>query len=297
MALLQAASRVPRPFDVLLIDDTSRLSRNRAESAKAYERFQYFGIRVVAVSQGIDTQSDQAEVLVAVHELVDSLYIKELAKKTHRGLEGRALQGLHTGGRCFGYDNINDGTGVRQQINRKEAQIVRRIFEMAAEGCSLKTIAKNLNRDRVPPARPRAGKRYATWCPTAIREMLRRELYIGRIVWNRSRFIKQPGTNKRVRRERPQSEWRIIEQPELQIIDQPLWDRVQTRLSWVAKAFAKSSRPGLQPRSTSSPHLLSGFLLCGSCGANLVIVTGRARVAIIAMAARKISIVTLAPTT
>src|SRR5690242_8617605 len=68
MALLQAASSVPRPFDVVLIDDTSRLSRNRAESAKAYERFQYLGIRVVAVSQGIDTQSDQAEVLVTVHE-------------------------------------------------------------------------------------------------------------------------------------------------------------------------------------------------------------------------------------
>jgi DNA invertase Pin-like site-specific DNA recombinase len=277
MSLLKVVACKPRPFDILLLDDTSRLTRNRAESAKAYERFQYFGIRVVAVSQGIDTQSDQAEVLVTVHELVDSLYIKELAKKTHRGLEGRALQGLHTGGRCFGYDNINDGTGVRQQINRKEAEIVRRIFEMAAEGCSLKTITKNLNRDRVAPARPRAGKRYATWCPTAIREMLRRELYIGRIVWNRSRFVKQPGTNKRVRRERPESEWRVIERSELRIVDQQLWDRVQARLAWVAKTFAKSKRPGLQERAMSSPHLLSGFLRCDSCGANLVIVTGRGK--------------------
>lgn len=36
------------------------------------------------------------------------------------------------------------------------------------------------------------------WCPTAIREMLRRDLYVGRVIWNRSRFTKVPGTNKRV---------------------------------------------------------------------------------------------------
>jgi DNA invertase Pin-like site-specific DNA recombinase len=268
---------VPRPFDVLLIDDTSRLSRSRAESAKTYDRLQFLGVRVVAVSQGIDTQSEQAEVLVAVHGLVDSLYIKELAKKTHRGLEGRALQGFCTGGRCFGYDNITDAGGVRQRVNSKEAEVVKRIFEMAADGCSLKTIAKTLNADGIAPARPRAGKQYATWCHTAIREMLRRELYIGRIVWNRSRFVKRPGTNKRVRRERPQTEWRVLEQPELRIIDQVLWERVQTRLRFTAETFGKWSRPGLQHRANTSSHLLTGFLKCGTCGANMVIVTGRGK--------------------
>jgi hypothetical protein len=110
----------------------------------------------VAVSQGIDTENEQAEVLVTVHELVDSLYIKELAKKTHRGLEGRALQGFHTGGRCYGYENIAEPEGVRLRINAQEARIVQRIFEMAADGCSLKTIARTLNRDGVLPPRPRA---------------------------------------------------------------------------------------------------------------------------------------------
>lgn len=277
IALNGAASSRPRPFDVLLIDDTSRLSRNRAESAKVYERFEYLGIRVVAVSQGIDTENEQAEVLVTVHELVDSLYIKELGKKTHRGLEGRALQGFHTGGRCYGYDNVPGPGVVRLRINDKEAVAVRRIFEMAANSCSLKTIARTLNREGVPPARPRAGKQYATWCPTAIRELLWRELYIGRIVWNRSRFVKQPGTNKRVRRERPPSEWHVLEEPELRIIEAELWERVQARLAWVAKAFGNGLRGGLQHRAASSPHLLTGFLKCGSCGANLVIVTGRGK--------------------
>lgn len=102
VALMQAAAKMPRPFDVILVDDTSRLTRNQGEMARLFERLNFLGVRIVAVSQGIDSENDQAEVLMTVHGLVDSLYIKELAKKTHRGLEGRALQGFHTGGRCYG---------------------------------------------------------------------------------------------------------------------------------------------------------------------------------------------------
>jgi hypothetical protein len=178
----------------------------------------FSGIRVVAVSQGIDTANEPSEVLTIVHGLVDSLYVKELAKKTHRGLEGKILHGFHSGGRCFGYSNVKAQDGVRLEINPVEATIVLRIFEMYATGLSLKGVAKALNAEQVPTSRPRAGKRYATWCPSGIREMLRRELYAGRIIWNQSHFVKVPGSNRRVRRERPQSEWRIIERPELRII-------------------------------------------------------------------------------
>jgi site-specific DNA recombinase len=124
---------------------------------------------------------------------------------------------------------------------------------------------------------PRAGKQYATWCPTAIRAMLRRELYAGRIFWNRSRFVKQPGTNKRLCRERPTSEWLVTEKPELRIIDAALWERVPARLSRLAEVYTKPAHPGLLHRSATSPYLMTGFLKCGSCGANLVIVTGRTK--------------------
>ncbi len=93
--------------------------------------------------------------------MVDSLYVKELAKKTHRGLEGLMLRGQHTGGRCFGYDSIpvSGTTGKQLIVNESEAVVVRRIFEMSAEGASLKTIAKALNRECVPSPRPRTGNR------------------------------------------------------------------------------------------------------------------------------------------
>ena len=125
---------------------------------------------MIAVAQGIDTRSEQADVLVTVHGLVDSLYVKELAKKTHRGLEGAFLRGLHAGGRCFGYRNVPvESGGVRLEIDHTEAAVVRRIFEMSASGMSLKAIATTLNTEKVCPPRPRATAKHATWAPTAIR--------------------------------------------------------------------------------------------------------------------------------
>jgi DNA invertase Pin-like site-specific DNA recombinase len=274
-ALLDQAFSGAPPFDIILVDDTSRLARDIADAMRLYQRLNFSDIRVVAVSQGIDTASEQADVLVTVHGLVDSLYVKELAKKTHRGLEGRVLHGFHARGRCFGYQNVKAHDGVRLEINHVEAPLVHRIFEMYAGGASLKGVAKALNAEQVSPPRPRAGKKYATWCPSGIREMLRRELYAGRIVWNQSRFVKVPGTNRRVRRERPQSEWRIVERPELRIIPIDLWEKVQERVKAVGEMFGNNGKAGLLARSATSPYLLTGFLKCGQCGANLAIVTGR----------------------
>jgi len=167
LELMGAATR--HAFDVVLVDDTSRLSRNQGETARIVDRLSFLGVRLVAVSQGIDTTQDQADVLLTVHGLVDSLYIKELAKKTHRGQEGKVLQGLHAGGRCFGYNNTITPGGVRLAINDAEAAIVKEIFTMAADGLSLRSIAKRLNARGIPPSRRRKDNRRPTWCPSAIR--------------------------------------------------------------------------------------------------------------------------------
>ena len=274
--LLDAALSPARPVDIILLDDSSRLARNTKDALTFFERLNFAGIRLIAVSQGIDSDNEQAHVLVTVHGMVDSLYVKELAKKTHRGLEGLMLRGQHTGGRCFGYDSVPvpGTTGKQLVINENEAMVVRRIFEMSADGQSLKTIAKTLNRECIPPPRPRAGKRYVTWCPTCIRAMLRRDLYVGKVVWNSSRFVKVPGTNKRVRRARPESEWRTVPHPELQIVSDDLWQRVKERQENLLASYRGAKHKGLQPRSATSPYLLSGILKCGVCGANLIIVTG-----------------------
>jgi site-specific DNA recombinase len=273
--LMAAAVSQPKPFDVILVDDSSRLSRITQDALTIFERLNFSGVRLIAVSQGIDSQDEQAHVLVTVHGMVDSLYVRELAKKTHRGLEGLVLKGRHAGGRVFGYNTIpaDDGRGKTLVVDEAQAAVVRRIFQMSAAGFSLKKIATTLNQERVQPPRARAGRPNATWCPTAIREMLYRELYVGRVIWNSSRFIKVPGTNKRVRRARPQSEWRITQREDLRIIAPELWDTVQNRLTQLKNSYAAHQKPGLLLRSATSKYLFSGLLKCGQCGGNLVIVT------------------------
>ena len=285
--LLDAALSPARPFDAILVDDTSRLSRSTQDALSIFARLNFAGVQLVAVSQGIDSAEDQAEVLVTVHGMVDSLYVRELAKKTHRGLESKMLRGLHAGGRCFGYSNERldpekPDAGVRLVVNEEEAEVVRRIFGLSGNGHSLRNIARTLNHEGVAAPRPRRSRPGGGWCPTAIREMLRNERYVGRIVWNKHRFVKAPGTNRRVAKARPREEWRITEAPDLRIVDDKTWEAVRQRQEWLARTFADTRAKadgrgkGLLARDASSKYLLSGLLRCAECGSRLTIISGRA---------------------
>ena len=81
---------------------------------------------------------------------------------------------------------------------------MRRVFREFAAGEDPRGIAKRLNTERVP------GPGGALWIDTAIRGHVKRskglvnnELYIGRLVWNRQRFLKDPSTGRRVARLNP----------------------------------------------------------------------------------------------
>ena len=168
--LLARAKEKPSAFDVILVDDTSRLSRKLSDALRIKERLDFAGIRVIFVSQGFDSSAPQSQTLLTVHGLVDGLYLDGLREKTFRGVEQLALQGLHTGGRVFGYRHIpiESSTrqdsygrpaieGVRLAIDPNQAPTVRRIFERYAGGHSMKRIAIDLNRDGVLSPQPRDG--------------------------------------------------------------------------------------------------------------------------------------------
>src|SRR5215469_198549 len=225
---------------------------------------------------------------MATHGIVDSLYIKELAKKTHRGMEGVAIRGFHTGGRCFGYVNkpIEDPTGTDHygrpkiigthlEIEPEQAKTVLRIFREYASGLSLRAIAKGLNTDGVTSPMPYRGQRHPSWSPACLSVMLRNERYRGLVVWNRSRKIRDPKTGKRIHRERLRSDWKIREAEELRIVPEDVWKAAQRRSAVVQNNFRKGLPKGLCSRSFSSRYFLSGFLKCGICGSALTIVSGR----------------------
>jgi DNA invertase Pin-like site-specific DNA recombinase len=288
--LIQCALSKPKPFDTILIDDTSRLSRRMVGSLSITEQLNSEGIRVIFVSQGIDTESEQAEVLIATHGLVDSLYIRELAKKVYRGEEGVALKGMHTGGRCFGYRNqpIEDPIkrdaygrpvilGVRLVPDEAQAEIVRRIFSLYASGYSQKRIAKLLNTEGVPSPQPQQGRISRSWCPSSIRVILHNDRYRGIVFWARTRKVRNPRTGRRVKRERPSNEWTKVEVPEQRIVPDELWEKVQHRLAEVKSHYKnQGSAAGLlRARAVNSPYLFSGIVKCGLCSANMNIVSGR----------------------
>ena len=102
--LVKAATSRACPFNYIIIDDTSRLSRDRIDQANIIEEFHTAGVYLYFVSQNIDTADEQSnDVVLPIHGIVDSLYLKELGKKTHRGMEGRFVNGYNAGGRTYGY--------------------------------------------------------------------------------------------------------------------------------------------------------------------------------------------------
>lgn len=248
-------------FDVILVDDLTRLSRDSVEAQQQVRRLTYRGVRVIGVSDGVDTARKGHKADVALRGLMGELYIADLADKTHRGLTGRALAGASAGGLPYGY-RVTD-TGQRA-VREDQAAVVRRIFADYIAGMSPREIAHALNAEGVPA--PRGG----SWSFSAIRPDPKRDLgilanplYAGRQVWNRSRWVKHPDTGKRVRQPRPEAEWVTTEHPDLAIVDRATWDAAQSRIR-------RMHRTGYSGRPPS--HLLSGLLRCGDCGGPMVVV-------------------------
>lgn len=274
-ALMAAAIAVPREFDCILVDDTSRVSRHQADALRFYERLAFAGVRLVAVSQGVDTSSEQADLMLGVHGLIDSVYSKELGQKTHRGMAGAALRGTATGGRCFGYRTENgppspgESVGeLRWAVHGPEAEVVRRMFELSAGGMSLKKIARMLNAEGVATPRAYRGRRHASWSASALSVLLKNERYAGRIVWNKTRKWRNPETGRRVQKPRVSSDWVRREDETLRIVDEETFQRVQTRLARMRSA------EGACFSGRRANYLLSGILECAACGSKMTLVSG-----------------------
>jgi site-specific DNA recombinase len=184
-------------FDVLLAESLDRFSRDQEDTAALFKRLRFHGVRFHTVGEGEIT-----ELHVGFKGTMNALYLKDLAEKTRRGLRGRVEAGRSGGGLCYGYRVVRNAQGEttgEREIERAEAEVVRHIFQQFAAGTSPKAIAQGLNRESVP------GPSGRTWSPSTIHGNLERgvgllnnELYIGRIIWNRLRYIRDPDTEARV---------------------------------------------------------------------------------------------------
>lgn len=277
-AMVAAAQRTPKPFDAILVWKYSRFARNREDSALYKGLLRRKGIEVTSVSEPVDRHSATGLLSEGLIELIDQFYSARLAEEVRRGQTEATLEGFSTGGRApYGYRRAEvpdprgrldrAGTAVRRvtlAVEPAEAAVVQRIYELYAGGAGYTRIAKRLNGEGVP------GPWGGTWAGSAIREMIRNDVYRGARVYGRTKKVRTAkGTRSKC--PRPEASRTVKEGAHPAIIAPPLWERVKSRREAVATVYRESGcRFGLT-RGVQTPYLLTGILKCAVCGANFAI--------------------------
>ncbi|MFT5488007.1 MAG: site-specific DNA recombinase, partial [Alphaproteobacteria bacterium] len=253
-------------FEVIVAEALDRLSRDQEDIAGLYKQLTFAGVKLLTIAEG-----EVNELHIGLKGTMNALYLKDLAQKTRRGQRGRVEAGRIPGGNSYGYTIIrhilDDGsvsTGERK-IDAEQAAIISRIFQEYANGVAPRKIAGQLNAEGI------AGPRGGQWNASTINGsrqrrngILNNELYVGQIVYNRQRFLKDPQTGKRISRPNPEHEWIRTEVPHLRIIGEETWDAVQS-----IKARYSSRRGN---KRQTKKRLLSGLVKCGACGGSMTII-------------------------
>lgn len=242
--------------DVLIVVDTTRLSRSQ-DLAPLVTRLRHRGVRVIGVLDRFDSDNPHWRMQAGLSGIMSEEFRAHISARTLSALDMRARGGKPTGGKCYGYSKSCE-------VIESEAEIVREIFSRTLAGPSQKKIAADLNARGVPApgATWKRKKRRADgfWMVSAINAILANERYIGRVVWNKSQWKRDPDTGRRQRIERPESEWLITEGPV--IVDRDTWDKVRAAVN--PRRFHGGNRGG------GPKYVLSGVLVCSECGGRLI---------------------------
>ena len=267
-ALISDATR--GRFDLVLAEAMDRLSRDQEDIAGLFKRMSFSDVKIFTLSEG-----EVSHLHVGLKGTMNALFLKDLADKTRRGQRGRVEAGKSGGGNAYGYDVVKklDGNGepIRgdRTINEAQAEVVRRIFRDYAAGKSAKTIAFALNKDGIPaPSGGDWGFSTINGNPKRGNGILNNEMYVGKIVWNRQRFMKDPDTGKRQARPNPEDEWVIQDVPELRILDDELWEAVKARQARNRLARDENGHTDVATvnRRRRPKYLFSGLTKCACCG-------------------------------
>jgi site-specific DNA recombinase len=267
-------------FEVVLIDDLSRLARDNYLMLTKLAQLHFNGVSVVSVADGLNTEDRDSKLAIQIRGIFNELQLEDLRKKTLRGQKGQKERGFFVGESTYGYRSVPFGEirmdkkgrprpeGYKMEIEPSEAAIVLRIFQEFAEGRSKSEIVRRLNAEGVPGR----FKSARGWSPSTITRILKNTKYIGKWIWNKTESRKDPKTGRLRRFPKPESEWHIHEDENLRIIPQNLWDKVQKRLEKTRRTWpGGKSRRGFEgqngSRVTHYPsELLSGAMVCAVCG-------------------------------
>lgn len=251
----------------VFVKDLSRLGRNYIEVGRLTEEFfPEHDVRLVAVSDGIDTEAGENE-LAPIRNLFNEWYARDISKKRRLSNKIRGLSGEPLSVPPYGY--IKDPANPKHWIIDEEAaRVVRRIYAMTLEGMGTDQIATTLEQEHIlaPAAywvskgvnRPGKPKEDVSthWASGTIIKILSRQEYCGDVI-NFKTYSKSYKNKKR----HPND-------PENMSIHMNAHDPIIDRSTW-AKIQEKRGKMRKRNTSNGERNMFSGVLVCADCGHNL----------------------------
>ena len=248
-------------LDAVLVKDLSRLGRHRTQTALFIDYLRERGVRVISVTEGLDTASDEDDLVIGVRGLMNDYYAKDIGKKIRSGYRQKQREGIVITP-PFGYWKDRNTNTVK--LHPEAAETVRMIYSLYLQGFGQKEIARRLNDlGRKTPAQLRAEQcgrevraSYKTrdghhlWTYTSVKNVLIEEAYTGVLINHRSET--NGGKAKRL----GQKEWYLHENFFPVIVEPDVWKLAQQRLK-------ERARPA---NGNRSKHRYAGLLRCQECG-------------------------------
>ena len=275
-----------RAFELILVDDLSRLTRSLGNLLDLYQLLKHYDIELVSVSDRLSSADPNSKTFFTVKGMIADFGNDAHAERTIRGLEARARDLFSTGHKPYGYGSaatrkeLRKGKEVashfRITINEDYAEVIRRIFKLYAQGYGRIYIAKFLKQENIPP--PIANGK--GWKTSTIQRILRNEKYVGQWRFRQITYSIDPDTGRRVAKPRQRHEWIESFREDMRIVPQDLWDKVQERLKENMeirkKNPSKSHKAIFGSRNRiDNLHLLSGVMQCAECRGAMAVVSGR----------------------
>lgn len=234
-------------IDVVVVYSLDRFSRDPVHGVILMQELEKHGVTLEAATETVDN-SEVGKLVFYIKGYAAKLDAERRRDATGRGKQailksGKLPQGTGIG--IYGYQWIKE---YKKRIPiEREAKIVRRMFEMVAEGYSCFKIARILNEEGV------TTKSSRKWEAPTVSRIVRNPAYMG-ITY----FGKTSGKNKE---KKPQESWYVLSDVTPAIVSKELFERIQNALN-------KSKE--LHPGKAKHEYPLRGFAVCGYCGSPLV---------------------------
>lgn len=236
-------------FDMVVVKDISRFARNTVDLLQSIRKLKSLGIETQFLTANMTSMGNSEFVLT----IFGALAQEESANTSKRVKFGKKLNAEK--GRVpnivFGYDKTV-GDYFNLSINRQEANAVRQIYRWyTEEGYGAAKIAGMLNEKGL------RTKRNCLWSQNAICRILTNEIYTGKII-NGKQEVTDFLTGQRA--EKDQTEWIVVERPELRIIEPAVFEQAQQIMTSRGQAFR------VYNERQSNKYLFSTLIKCKECG-------------------------------